>query len=142
MTVLSLSVLAVPECMTMIFYSNAAKVGYFAPLTMIGLRLPAVAPQDGVSVQLLLEQTYYFTFRNPKFGGDPSASRASLRSIPITMAQRSDTRRLDTEGDMDDAGGLDDEDAQAAQPAARVARGTPLSSLFDSSIPVPARYRQ
>ena len=42
MTVLSLSVLAVPECMTMIFYSNAAKVGYFAPLTMIGLRLPAV----------------------------------------------------------------------------------------------------
>ena len=41
---------------------------------MIGLRLPAVAPQDGVSVQLLLEQTYYFTFRNPKFGGDPSAS--------------------------------------------------------------------
>ena len=73
------------------FYSNAAKVGYFAPLTMIGLRLPAVAPQDGVSVQLLLEQTYYFTFRNPKFGGDPSASRASLRSIPITMAQRSDT---------------------------------------------------
>ena len=41
------------------------------------------------------------------------------------MAQRSDTRRLDTEGDMDDAGGLDDEDAQAAQPAARVARGTP-----------------
>ena len=108
---------------------------------MIGLRLPAVAPQDGVSVQLLLEQTYYFTFRNPKFGGDPSASRASLRSIPITMAQRSDTRRLDTEGDMDDAGGLDDEDAQAAQPAARVAWYTPLLS-FDSSIPVPARYRQ
>ena len=31
---------------------------------------------------------------------------------------------------MDDAGGLDDEDAQAAQPAARVARGTPLSSLL------------
>ena len=42
---------------------------------------------------------------------------------------------------MDDAGGLDDEDAQAAQPAARVAWYTPLLS-FDSSIPVPARYRQ
>ena len=103
------------------FYSNAAKVGYFAPLTMIGVRLPAVAPQDGVSVQLLLEQTYYFTFRNPKFGGDPSATRASLRSIPV-MSQRSDTRRLDTEADMDDAGGLDDEDAAAAVPAAQIRR--------------------
>ena len=132
MTVLSLSVLAVPECMTMIFTLMRRRLDTL-PLTMIGLR-PAVAPQDGVSVQLLLEQTYYFTFRNPKFGGDPSASRASLRSIPITMAQRRYCR-LDTEGDMDDAGGLDDEDAQAAQPAARVARGTPLSSLFDSFYP-------
>ena len=104
------------------FYSNAAKVGYFAPLTMIGLRLPAVAPQDGVSVQLLLEQTYYFTFRNPKFGGDPSATaNTRMASIPV-MSQRSDTRRLDTEGDMDDAGGLDDEDAAAAVPAAQIRR--------------------
>ena len=38
------------------------------------------------------------------------------------MNQRSDTRRLDTEGDMDDAGGLDDEDAAAAAPAARIRR--------------------
>lgn len=124
------------------FNSNANKVSYFSPLTLIGLRL-AAAPSASTSIQVLLEQTYYFTFRNPKFGG--SASGASVQSTRLAapvMAQRSDTRRLDTEGDMDDAGGLDDEDAQAAQPAARVARGTPLSSLFDSSIPVPARYRQ
>ena len=125
------------------FNSNANKVTYFSPLTLIGLRL-AAAPSASTSIQVLLEQTYYFTFRNPKFGG--SASGASVQSTRVAaapvMAQRSDTRRLDTEGDMDDAGGLDDEDAQAAQPAARVARGTPLSSLFDSSIPVPARYRQ
>ena len=44
--------------------------------------------------------------------------------VPV-MAQRSDTRRLDTEGDMDDSGGLDDEDAAAAAPAARVQRSTP-----------------
>ena len=75
-----------------------------------------------MTITVLLEQTYYFTFRNPKFGGDPTATQASLRSIPITMDQRSDTRRLDTEADMDDAGGLDDEDAQAAQPAARIHR--------------------
>ena len=103
------------------FYSNAAKVGYFAPLTMIGVRLPA-APTAAVTVQLLLEQTYYFTFRNPKFGGDPSATaNTRMASIPV-MSQRSDTRRLDTEGDMDDAGGLDDEDAAAAAPAAQIRR--------------------
>ena len=88
---------------------------------MIGVRLPA-APTAAVTVQLLLEQTYYFTFRNPKFGGDPSATaNTRMASIPV-MSQRSDTRRLDTEGDMDDAGGLDDEDAAAAVPAAQIRR--------------------
>ena len=51
------------------------------------------------------------------------------------MAQRSDTRRLDTEGDMDDSGGLDDEDAAAAAPAARVQRSTP--SLLYGIDPAP-----
>ena len=76
-------------------------------------------------MQVLLEQTYYFTFRNPKYGG--SATSSSTRSIETVsgvplMNQRSDTRRLDTEADMDDAGGLDDEDAAAAAPAARIRR--------------------
>ena len=57
----------------------------------------------------------------------------STRLAAPVMAQRSDTRRLDTEGDMDDAGGLDDEDAAAAAPAARVQRTTPLSALWDRS---------
>ena len=107
------------------FFSNQNKVSYFSPLTLIGLRL-AAAPPASMSIQVLLEQTYYFTFRNPKFGG--SASGASVQSTRLAapvMAQRSDTRRLDTEGDMDDAGGLDDEDAAAAAPAARVQRTTP-----------------
>jgi len=106
------------------FNSDPHKVGYFSPLTMFGLRL-AAAPTSNTTVQVLLEQTYYFTFRNPKYGG--SATSVSTRSIESTsgvpiMNQRSDTRRLDTEGDMDDAGGLDDEDAAAAAPAARVRR--------------------
>ena len=106
------------------FNSDPHKVGYFSPLTMFGLRL-AAAPTSNTTVQVLLDQTYYFTFRNPKYGG--SATSVSTRSIESTsgvpvMTQRSDTRRLDTEGDMDDAGGLDDEDAAAAAPAARVRR--------------------
>ena len=92
------------------FSSNAAKVGYFAPLLMVGVRLAAAAPEAPVSVQVLLEQTYYFTFRQPKYGGDPSAT-ASLKSVPL-MDVRRDARSLDREGDMNDAGGLDDEAAQ------------------------------
>lgn len=116
------------------FNSDPAHVGYFSPLTLIGLRL-AAAPSSDTAVQILLEQTYYFTFRSPKYGG--SATSVNTRSIESTsgvpiMNQRSDTRRLDTEGDMDDAGGLDDEDAAAAVPAARVPRHeTPLSALWN-----------
>ena len=99
------------------FSSNAAKVGYFAPLTMIGVRLAAAAPESDTTVQVLLEQVYYFTFRQPKYGGDPSAT-ASLRSIPV-MNLRRDARSLDRERDMGDVGGLDDEDARAAAPAAQ-----------------------
>ena len=130
------------SCTDKDFYSNLRRVGYFSPLTLIGLRL-AAAPQSATTISVLLEQTYYFTFRNPKYGG--SASAASVQSLapaaPV-MVQRSDTRSLDTEAGMDDDGGLDDEAAAAAAPAARVPRTTPISSLFDSSIPVPARYRQ
>lgn len=120
------------------FNSNASKVGYFSPLLLLGLRL-AAAPQSDIVVQVLIEQTYYFTFRNPKYGGSStstvstrSAAVESVSGVPV-MAQRSDTRRLDTEGDMDDSGGLDDEDAAAAAPAARVQRSTPLSALWDRS---------
>ena len=120
------------------FTRNASKVGYFSPLLLLGLRL-AAAPQSDIVVQVLIEQTYYFTFRNPKYGGSStstvstrSAAVESVSGVPL-MAQRSDTRRLDTEGDMDDSGGLDDEDAAAAAPAARVQRSTPLSALWDRS---------
>jgi len=99
------------------FSSNAAKVGYFAPLTMFGVRLAAAAPESATTVQVLLEQTYYFTFRQPKYGGDPSAT-ASVRSVP-NMSVRRDARSLDREADMGDVGGLDDEAAQAAAPAAQ-----------------------
>ena len=67
---------------------------------------------ESTTVQVLLEQVYYFTFRQPKYGGDPSAT-ANLRSVPALNLRR-DARSLDREADMDDAGGLDDEAAQLA----------------------------
>lgn len=104
------------------YLSNDKKIGYFAPLTLVGLRLPAAAPTADLAIQVLLEQTYYFTFRQPKFGGDPSATaNTRMTSIPITM----DTdlaAPAAAAAAMDDDGGLDDEDAAAAAPAARIRR--------------------
>ncbi|BDI21093.1 capsid protein [Hudisavirus sp.] len=99
--------------------SNTDRVGYFAPMTVFGMRLPG-APSADFVIQVMLEQTYYFTFRNPKYGGSANAGLQSVRHIPATMRARSDTRSLASEQDaMDDAGGLDDEDAAAAPPRAQ-----------------------
>jgi len=118
------------------FYSNTSKVGYFSPLLLVGLRL-AAAPTSDIVVQVLLEQTYYFTFRNPKYGGSATTTntRAAAAVEPVSGAPlmniSRDTRSLDQEADMDDAGGLDDEAATAAAPAAARPRG--ISQLWDRS---------
>lgn len=95
------------------YASTTTKVGYFAPMLLLGVRLAAAAPQAPTTVQVLLEQTYYFTFRQPKYGGDPSAT-ASVKTAPL-MSVRRDARSLDREGDMNDAGALDAEAARAAK---------------------------
>jgi len=112
------------------FSSNVAKVGYFAPLTMFGVRLAAAAPEATTTVQVLLEQVYYFTFRQPKYGGDPSATASTrMATIPITM----DTPAAAAAVTMDDDGGLDDEDAAAAAPVRSAPRRTPLSALWNDA---------
>ena len=104
------------------FNSNAAKVGYFSPLLLLGLRL-AAAPSTDIAIQVLIEQTYYFTFRNPKYGGSSTSTlttrsaTAGVSGAPV-MSQRRDARSLDSEADMGDIGGLDDENRVAAAPAA------------------------
>ena len=118
-------------------YASARnKIGYFSPLTLIGLRLSA-APSADTTVSALIEQTYYFTFRNPKYGGSSPASSATVQSIPV-MATRSDTRSLDREAGMADLG-LDDEDAVASAPVRSAPRRTPLSELWNDArrLPLP-----
>ncbi|ASU55894.1 putative capsid protein [Hudisavirus runais] len=98
------------------YAASASKVSYFAPMVMVGVRLAAAAPTSATTVQVLLEQVYYFTFRQPKYGGDPSASaNTKMATIPITMDTRTDMRDID-DGALADDGGLDDEDATAAAP--------------------------
>ena len=110
--------------------SNSNRVPYFAPLTLIGMRLPG-APSADFVIQVMLEQTYYFTFRNPKYGGSANASTQSVKHIPATMRARADTRSLASEQDaMEDAGGLDDEDAAAAAPLPHNAKPHRSSSIM------------
>ena len=114
-------------------YNNAEqKVGYFSPLTLVGLRVPTVAPTTGVSVTVLLEQTYYFTFRNPKFGGDPAATASlSTKTIDAPVAVQAAAAA------MDDDGGLDDEDAAVSAPVRSAPRRTPLSALWNDARQLP-----
>ena len=114
-------------------YNNAEqKVGYFSPLTLVGLRVPTVAPTTGVSVTVLLEQTYYFTFRNPKFGGDPAATASlSTKTIDAPVAVQAAAAA------MDDDGGLDDEDAAVSAPVRSAPRRTPLSALWNDARQIP-----
>lgn len=54
------------------YNSDRQVAAYFVPLTYIGIRNAAAAATSSTSVQILIEQVYYFTFRNPKFGAAPA----------------------------------------------------------------------
>lgn len=64
--------------------SNNNKVGYFAPAFWCGVQLAAATSTNPKTVDLLLEQVYYFTFRSPKFGVSQSFS---VRSPSAAVAQ-------------------------------------------------------
>jgi len=104
------------------YHSNLSKVGYFSPMLNLGVRLPAASPTAATTVTLLLEQTYYFTFRNPKFGvtGTSTQSRA-MRDIDAVDA-------LDEE-DEEVPQALIDLTARAADDTGRMVRAHPTSGL-------------
>ena len=78
-----------------LYYSSTWNIGFFCPLFYVGFNLPAAAPQTELKISFILSQTYYFTFRNPKFGA------ASGTASTVAAAAK---RTLDTEGEViDDA---------------------------------------
>lgn len=56
--------------------SNTSKVNYFAPCFWCGVQLAAATSTNPSTVDLLLEQVYYMTFRSPKFGVAQTVTRA------------------------------------------------------------------
>lgn len=79
------------------YNSDRQVAAYFVPLTYIGIRNAAAAATSSTSVQILIEQVYYFTFRNPKFGAAP-ATGAGTRALAV----RAEDDPLATES-LDDA---------------------------------------
>ena len=71
------------------YNSDRTTSSYFVPLTMIGIRNAAAAATASVSIQILIEQVYYFTFRNPKYGGSTASGAAAaavrVRDDPLAV---------------------------------------------------------
>lgn len=70
---------------------------YFVPLTMIGIRNAAAKSESKTTVQILIEQVYYFTFRNPKFGAASTTSTAGTRARAVAADDPLATESLDSE---------------------------------------------
>lgn len=74
-------------------YGTASNnVNFFSPLLYVGFHLPTTAPQQNLDISFILSQTYYFTFRNPKYGASSGTS--------MSVAAK---RTLDTEDEPSQA---------------------------------------
>jgi len=107
-------------------WNNAAnKVAYFAPAFLCGVQLAAVQSTQAATVNLLLEQVYYMTFRSPKFGvSQTSSSAAAVRAVAADDALAAES--LD-EDEVPQS--LIDMTARAADDTGRMVRSHPTSGL-------------
>ena len=78
------------------YNSDRQVAAYFVPLTYIGIRNAAAAATSSTSVQILIEQVYYFTFRNPKFGAAP-ASGGGTKALAVAEDDPLAVQSLDSE---------------------------------------------
>lgn len=95
------------------WYSIDDKCAYFAPTFWCGVQLAAATSTQPVTVNLLIEQVYYMTFRSPKYGVSQTATTAAA------------ARRAVVADDALAAESLDEEPSQAlVDMAARAAAAT------------------
>lgn len=93
---------------------------FFCPLFYVGFHLPTTAPTQDLTISFILSQTYYFTFRNPKFGSSGgSTSVAAVDDDPI------ETQTLDDEGLDGPPQAAIDGLARAAAATGRMVRAAP-----------------
>lgn len=73
------------------YVAAAQNPNFFCPLFYVAFNLPTAAPQEPLNISFILSQTYYFTFRNPKFGAASGTSTSAVAK-----------RTLDTEEEVID----------------------------------------
>lgn len=111
----------------------------FCPSFEFFLNCPTLALNKSIDVSLSV--TYYFAFRNPRFGGSAGASKlVDLGGRPVALPD-------DEEGDMDDGAAAaaplpDDEgDMDAPAPLSRRARSNASADLQEAAAPSVRRVR-
>ena len=105
------------------WYSNINRVTYFAPCFWCGVQLAASTSTNPVTVNLLLEQVFYMTFRSPKFGVSQSAS-AAVRAVA-----QDDVLAAESLDEEEVPQALIDMTARAADDTGRMVRSHPTSGL-------------
>lgn len=70
---------------------------FFCPLFYVGFSLPTTAPTTATKINFILSQTYYFTFRNPKFGASSGASAAASKAAAVDPDDPLAVQSLDSE---------------------------------------------
>lgn len=78
------------------YNSDRQVAAYFVPLTYVGIRNAAAAATSSTSIQILIEQVYYFTFRNPKFGAAP-ATGGGTKALAVAEDDPLAVQSLDSE---------------------------------------------
>ena len=72
------------------YVSSDRNASFFSPLLYVAFHLPTTAPQSKLDINFILSQTYYFTFRNPKYGASSGASAsAAVRARDDPLAVQS-----------------------------------------------------
>lgn len=77
---------------------------FFVPCFFLGFDVPTTT--TSTTINFTTEVNYYFSFRNPKFGG----SSSSAAKVSVDRLDGPILPSLDDDGDMDDAAALDLED--------------------------------
>ena len=112
------------------YQASARNPNFFVPMLFIAFNCPDTSTSKTISYTA--EITYYFSFRNPKYGAGSSSAKSSVEYLPRTA--------VDGPGDVDDPGMMDiadlslDDDVRADIESQRVPVTAMTSSRSTSSL--------
>lgn len=78
--------------------SNASQIGFFCPGLWISMRCPSITTQ--LSIRYSCDITYYFSFRNPKYGTTTSMSKSVEAPVVRSVAPDYEVEELADDEDI------------------------------------------